>query len=95
MVSGEKVNRKLMKIGDLKCPNCKNELEEEYQGNFYFSREIDGEILEYDEEISKYYCNNCGAIYQGKFLLTNVEYLKVIEEGKEERPKTKFKFEIY
>lgn len=74
MKQGDMVNRE----NNLKCPNCKNELEEEYQGNFYFSKEIDGEILEYDEEISRYTCKNCGCVYKGNFFEKSEDNIELI-----------------
>ena len=61
----------------LKCPNCNGELEEIYQGNFYFSNEQG----EYDEEISKYICKNCGNVYQGRSFIEDETGLELIQSG--------------
>lgn len=83
MKQGDIVNRE----NSLKCPNCNGEIEEIYQGNFYFSNEQG----EYDEEISKYICKNCGNVYQGRSFIEDETNLNLLYSGKDIKKKNKVK----
>lgn len=74
MKKGDIVNRE----NNLKCPNCSCDLEEIYQGNYYFSDE-QGEI---DAELSEYVCKNCNNVYQGEYLLDDENYLVLLNDRK-------------